>query len=248
MRKTISIVHGDEQSASRLESTGYRVRIFTSDEAFLAVQPSEAPDCVVLDIHTTGASGLDLLRIVAGRDRAPPVLVVSSNDSVSLAVEAMKLGAVDFLERPFEPEALLAAIDSACVLGQQMRDVEAAERQAAARLERLSGRLRQVLHGMVMGRPNKITAYELGLSVRTVEAYRAQLLTKLGVRSTAEAIGIALAGGVDPRRSGSGPHARHPGQSQPVHERLEGRCRMEGVSVPNRSFAATTGHHLHFAR
>jgi two-component system response regulator FixJ len=248
MRKTISVVHGDEQSASRLEAAGYRVRIFASDEAFLAAQPSDVPDCVVLDIRMTGASGLALLRNLASRDRAPPVLVVSSNDNLQLAVEAMKLGAVDFLERPFEPEALLAAISSACVLGQQMRDVEAAKRQAAARLERLSGRLRQVLHGMVMGRPNKVTAYELGLSIRTVEAYRAQLLAKLGVRSTAEAIGIALAGGIDPRRPGSGPHARHPRQPQPIRERFEGRYRTDGVSLPDRSFAAPTGQHLRLAR
>jgi two-component system response regulator FixJ len=194
----------------------------------------------VLDIGMTGASGLYLLRIVAKRDKAPPVIVVSSSDNVSVAVESMKLGAVDFLERPFQPERLLEAVACACAVGQQMRAHETVERQAAARLECLSGRLRQVLHGMIMGRPNKITAYDLGLSVRTVEAYRAQLLAKLGVRSTAEAIGIGLAGGIDPSRTGSGVHARAPSQPQPVHKGLEGRYRTDGVLPPDRSFVAPT--------
>jgi two-component system response regulator FixJ len=239
MRKTIFVVHGDEQSATRLESAGYRVRTFASAGDFFAAQPSEAPDCLVLDIGMTGASGLYLLRIVAKRDKAPPVIVVSSNDNVSVAVEAMKLGAVDFLERPLQPERLPEAVASACAVGQQKRDLETADRRAAARLECLSGRLRQVLHGMVMGRPNKVTAYELGLSVRTVEAYRAQLLAKLGVRSTAEAIRIALAGGIDPSRTGSGIDARSPSQPQPIHKGLEGRYRTDGVP-PDRSFAAPT--------
>ena len=108
----------------------------------------------------------------------------------------MKLGAVDFLEKPLEPTALMAAIDHACALRTQPPGSQAPRREAVARVESLSARQRQVLRGIVNGQPNKIIAYEMGLSIRTVEAYRAQMLIKLGARSTAEAVRIALAAGL----------------------------------------------------
>jgi two-component system response regulator FixJ len=210
MSKTIAIVDEGNRSerlstTALVESAGYRVQSFVSGDAFLAARLPNAPDCVVLDIRMTGASSLDLLRVLARRDDAPSVLVTTGNGDVPFAVEAMKLGAVDFLEKPCRPARLLKAIGLACALREQMRVSADAQRQAQARLEPLSGRLRQVLRGLIMGRPNKIMAYELGLSIRTVEAYRAQLLAKLGVRSTAEAIRIALAAGVDPYDAGSWP-------------------------------------------
>jgi two-component system, LuxR family, response regulator FixJ len=210
MSKTIAIVGGGNRSerlsiTGLLELAGYRVQSFASGDAFLAAQLPKSPDCVVLDVRMPGASGLDLLRVLARQGDAPSVLVTGGNGDVSLAVEAMKLGAVDFLEMPCRPARLLRAIGLACALRKQMRISAEARRQAGAQLQPLSGQLRQVLCGILMGRSNKAMAFELGLSIRTVESYRAKLLAKLGVRTTAEVIRIALAAGIDPYDAGSWP-------------------------------------------
>jgi two-component system response regulator FixJ len=200
MTRTIAIVDNDDairrSTATLVESAGYRVEVFASGDAFLAAQPPQCPDCVVLDMHMPGVGDLDVLGALATRDDPPVALVASGLGDVSHAVKAMKLGAADFLERPYPPAALLAAIDRACALRDLMRRATEAKRQAAVRLEPLSKRQRQILGGVVRGRPNKIMAYELGLSVRTVEAYRAQMLERIGARSTAEAVQIGLAAGV----------------------------------------------------
>lgn len=200
-RRTIAIVDDDavvRQSTARLiEGAGHCAQTYASGDDYLATGPGEGADCVLLDLQMPGTSGLDVLKALAGRENAPAVLVLTGHGEIPLVVAAMKLGAADFLQKPYEPEALLAGIDMACALRARPRAFEAAGREAAARLECLSPRQRQVLAGIVNGRPNKIIAYELGLSIRTVEAYRAQLLQKLGVRGTAEAVRIALAGGID---------------------------------------------------
>jgi two-component system response regulator FixJ len=212
MTKAIAIVDDDDgerrSTASLLESAGYCVQAFASAAAFLAARLPKSPDCVVVDMRMPGASGLELLRAVMRRDDRPCVLVTSGDVDVSLAVEAMKLGAADFLERPYPPTALLEAIDRACALRDQKRLSAAVERQAAARLALLSERQRQILRGVVGGQPNKIIAYELGLSIRTVESYRAKLIAKLEVRSTAEAIRIAMAAGLDGDGAGFRPLAQ----------------------------------------
>jgi two-component system, LuxR family, response regulator FixJ len=221
MSKTIIIVDEGNQSewlSALFESAGYRVQTFANSDAFLAAPLPDSPDCLLLDMGAPGASGLDLLRILTRRGDAPSVLVIGGDGDVSLAVEAMKLGAVDFLERPCRPATLLEAIGRACALEEQRRHSAEAERRATARLEALSTRLRQVLRGIAMGKPNKIIAYELGLSIRTVESYRAQLLVKLGVRTTAEAIRIALAAGVEPCSARSWPLTYLSSQPRPSSE------------------------------
>jgi two-component system response regulator FixJ len=122
--------------------------------------------------------------------------MLSGHGDIGLAVEAMKLGALDFLEKPASPAVLIAALDSALAQHAQKEAKSAAREAASRRLEPLSERQRQVLAHMIEGRPNKLIAFELGLSIRTVEAYRAQLLDKLGVRSTAEAVRIAIDAGL----------------------------------------------------
>jgi len=200
-RRTIAIVDDDsavrESTARLIERAGHCARTYASGDDYLAAPPGETPECILLDLKMPGASGLDVLEILAGRDDGPAVLVLTGHGNIPLAVAAMKLGAVDFLQKPYEPEALLAGIETACGARDQPRAFEVAHREAAARLECLSPRQHQVLSGIVRGRPNKIIAYELGLSIRTVEAYRAQMLQKLGVRGTAEAVRMALAGGLD---------------------------------------------------
>lgn len=198
--RTVAIVDDDDavrhSTALLIERAGHRVRAFASGDDFLE-RPPEHLDCVLLDLKMPGRSGLDVLRILARSGDAPSVLVLTGHGDIALAVEAMKLGAADFFEKPFLPAALLAGIEHACALRAQPRASEAARREAAARLALLSERQRQVLCGIVKGQPNKIIAWELGLSIRTVESYRAELLIKLGVRGIAEAVRLALAAGLD---------------------------------------------------
>ena len=177
-----------------LEHAGHEVRSFVSGEALLSdLDLLDGCDCLLLDIQLPGISGLDVMRRLRERGDGPAVLVLTGAADVPLAVEAMRLGAFDFIEKPYSPDALLLAVDKATQHTQQQRTARAATRQAATLLGRLTPRQRQVLAGIVQGNPNKIIAQDLNLSVRTVEAYRAQILVKLGARSTTEAVRVALA-------------------------------------------------------
>jgi two-component system response regulator FixJ len=196
--KVVAIVDDDDvvrrSTAALLERAGYRVRAFESGDAFLAAQ-LPGSDCVLLDMRMSGTDGLGVLRALGAREAMPPVLVLTGHGAVPQAVEAMKLGAADFLEKPYPAEALLGAIAKALELGPTGK-AGAVDAEAAAKVALLSQRQQQVLRGILKGQPNKIIAYELGLSIRTVEAYRAQLLEKLGVRGTAEAVRLAIAAGM----------------------------------------------------
>lgn len=218
LRQLIAIVDDEDQRsasdvAALVEAAGFCTRLFADGDALLAAHMPRPPDCIVLNIRSAGGDPLALLKGLARRDDPPPVIVVSGLDDVRLAVDAMKLGATDFLEIPYRPTALLAAVDRACILAEERRRLGETARRAEARLRALPGRLRQVLLGILRGHPNKVIAHELGLSTRTVESYRAQLLAKLGVRNTAAMIRLALDGGFDltetvPRPALSGRVAR----------------------------------------
>ena len=199
VQRVVAIVDDDEavrrSTAALLERAGYRVREFESGDAFLAAQFPGDSDCILLDLRMPGAGGLEILRILGSWETMPPVLVMTGHGAVQEAVQAMKLGAADFLEKPYPAEALLRVIDKALEAGPTGK-AGAVDANAAAKVGLLSQRQAQVLRGMLNGQPNKVIAYELGLSIRTVEAYRAQLLEKLGVRSTAEAIRLAIAAGM----------------------------------------------------
>lgn len=197
--KIIAIVDDDDvvrhSTAALLERAGYRVRTFESGDAFLAAQLPGDSDCVLLDMRMAGTDGLGVLKAIGAWERMPPVLVLTGHGAVPEAVEAMKLGAADFLEKPYPAEALLSAIGKALEAGSTGK-ANAVDANAVAKVATLSQRQAQVLRGILKGQPNKIIAYELGLSIRTVEAYRAQLLEKLGVRGTAEAVRLAIAAGM----------------------------------------------------
>ena len=201
MTRTIAIVDehrpADLSTFRLMASAGYLVFNFANPHAFLGTELPQPADCVLLDIPMPGAGRLDLLRALAILQDPPSVLVIADGGDVALAVEAMKLGAVDVLERPCPPEKLIEAIEHACMLRERLVRAAAARQRAVARVTSLPLRLRQVLRGVAMGRANKLIAYELALSTRTVEAYRAQLFVKLGVRTTADAIKIAVAAGLD---------------------------------------------------
>jgi two-component system response regulator FixJ len=197
--KIVTIVEDDDvvrrSAAALLERAGYRTRSFPSGDAFLAAEVPGDSDCILLDMRMSGTDGLGVLQALSAWEKMPPVLVLTGHGAVPQAVEAMKLGAADFLEKPYPAEALLAAVGKALKAGSTGKP-GAVDAAAAAKVATLSQRQAQVLRGILKGQPNKIMAYELGLSIRTVEAYRAQLLEKLGVRGTAEAVRIAIAAGM----------------------------------------------------
>jgi two-component system response regulator FixJ len=190
----------DDVAASRsiaalLERADYKVRTFASCDAFLAAQAPGEWDCVVLDMHTPGINGIGLLKALGAAESMTPVLVLTGQGAIAEAVEAMKLGAVDFLEKPYPAETFLEALGRALASGPR-RKGPTIDSDAVARIAALSQRQIEVLRGILKGQPNKIIAYELSLSIRTVEAYRAQLLERLGVRGTAAAVRLAVAAGM----------------------------------------------------
>lgn len=173
---------------------GYRVRAFGSaPEALAAIDP-ETSGCVVTDVRMPGMSGVDLLRELKQRTPGVSVIVITGHGDVSLAVEAMKAGAADFLEKPFPDEALLSAVRDALAAP----NASAISDDARGRLGRLTDREREVLVHLVNGELNKTVAHELGISMRTVEVYRANIMAKMRVDSFAELVRVALRAGVGP--------------------------------------------------
>jgi two-component system response regulator FixJ len=180
-----------------LEGEGYRVLSFASGDAFLDSCPIETLACVLLDMQMPGRDGLDVLRVLAQRTSRPPTLVLSGHAHLDMVVAAMKLGAVDFIQKPFVPRQLLRALTGLTASVAQASGPRPVDPEMARLVDALSRRQKQILEGIVRGQPNKIMAWELQLSIRTVESYRADLLRRLGVRSVAEAVRIALAAGMD---------------------------------------------------
>ncbi|WP_374306271.1 response regulator FixJ [Methylocella sp.] len=175
-----------------LMTSGFAVRAHESATAFLERFDPARPGCVVTDVRMPGIDGLELLRLLRRQRVRPPVVVMTGHGDVPLAVEAMKAGAVDFLEKPFDDESFLAAVRLA--LERARDDAPRAEAAAAARarLDALSAREREVLAGLVAGRQNKAIAYDLDISPRTVEAHRAAVMAKTGASSLSDLVRMAL--------------------------------------------------------
>lgn len=179
-----------------LKTAGIAVRGFDSAKAFLEVLPQVGSGCVITDVRMPEITGIELLQRVKTTNPDLPVIVITGHGDVSLAVEAMKLGAVDFLEKPFDDDLLLAAVRAAL-----NRDSDAGKRKAELagiqeRLAELSGRERQVLEGLVAGKANKVIAFDLNISPRTVEIYRANLMTKMSANSLSDLVRMAVMTGV----------------------------------------------------
>lgn len=181
-----------------LTSSGIRAETHASATVFLDRFAEISIGCIVTDIRMPDISGIDLLREVKERDPALPVIVITGHGDVPLAVEAMKLGAADFLEKPFDDDALLAAIRSALDRERERDEQEERLAEFRNRLASLSTREREVLEGLVAGHPNKIIAYDLGISPRTVEVYRANVMTKMKASTLSDLVRIALVTGFVP--------------------------------------------------
>ncbi|OSZ67023.1 DNA-binding response regulator [Sphingomonas sp. IBVSS1] len=175
-----------------LKTSGYEVEQFESGEAFLKAAGQLAPGCVLLDVRLGGLDGLAVQQALKDRGIMLPVIIITGHGDVGLAVRAMKAGAVDFLEKPFEKTAVIAAIDQALARNQGRAELERLADQARAQLNGLTPRERDVLNGLVEGQSNKVIAYDLGISPRTVEIHRANLMSKLGVNSLSDALKIAF--------------------------------------------------------
>jgi len=176
-----------------LKTSGFRVRAYESGVEFLKSASKLEPGCILLDIRMPGMGGLDVQSALRDKGIGLPVIIMTGHGDVSLAVQAMKAGAVDFIEKPFEKAVLLGAIEHGVErLKKSAANVDRAD-EAAVRLQALTGREREVLNGLAKGLPNKTIAYDLGISPRTVEIHRANVMSKLKVKSLSEALRIAFA-------------------------------------------------------
>lgn len=187
-----------------LKTAGIEVRGFESAKAFLEMLPRIKTGCIITDVRMPEITGIDLLRRVKESGLDIPVIVITGHGEISLAVEAMKIGAVDFLEKPFDDDLLLASVRSAL-----NKEADTAKHKAEVadlhdKLAALSNRERQVLEGLVVGKANKVIAFDLGISPRTVEIYRANLMTKMAANSLSDLVRMAMTAGMltGPGKSG----------------------------------------------
>jgi two-component system response regulator FixJ len=185
-----------ESLAFLLKSAKVAVVTYESAGHFLERLADVNGGCVITDVRMPGMSGIELLKHLRDLKNAIPVIVITGHGDVPLAVEAMKCGASDFLEKPFDDDLLLAAVRTALSDQAAVQEDNALKAAIMQRLEQLTARERQVLDGLVAGHPNKIIAYDLGISPRTIEIYRANVMTKLEASSLSELVRMALTAGV----------------------------------------------------
>jgi two-component system response regulator FixJ len=175
-----------------LANEGLDVRTYASADAFLGLLGSPGAGCVVTDVRMPGMSGMDLLVEIGRRGLALPVIVVTGHADVPLAVRAMKRGAVDLLEKPFQGEELIDAVRRALDVGRDSQQNALSVQETQARLGTLTARETEVLDRLVRGQPNKIIAYEMGISPRTVEVHRANVMKKTQAGSLSELVRMFL--------------------------------------------------------
>ena len=199
-KKVVHIIDDDDAVRQSLEfllkSAKIEVHSHKSATAFLEVLPTLDPGCVITDVRMPGISGIQLLKQLKGMASPIPVIVITGHGDVPLAVEAMKYGAADFLEKPFDDELLLATVRSALNRLEKEGKREAERAEILDRLATLSSRERQVLEGLVAGHANKIIAFNLSISPRTVEIYRANVMSKMGAASLSDLVRMALVAGI----------------------------------------------------
>jgi two-component system, LuxR family, response regulator FixJ len=197
---TVHVIDDDDAMRESLEFLlgvrGFEVRLYESALAFLEAAAEAPGDCILSDIGMPGMSGMELVRALADRGSTTPVVLMTGQGDVPIAVEAMKAGVVDFIEKPFLDDVLLAALQAALDRAHQPDGGDAERRAVVDRFSILSPRERDVLSGVVAGKANKVIAHELGISPRTVEIYRANLMAKTGARNLPELMRMALAAGL----------------------------------------------------
>jgi two-component system response regulator FixJ len=195
----VHVVDDDEavrrSLALLLGSFGHATATYESAEALLAALEGLLPGCIIVDIRMPGMDGIAMQEELTRRGCRLPVVVVTGHGDVAHAVRAMKSGALDFIEKPYSEDDILRAVNTALARLHDAQQQAAATEAAASRIAGLTPRERDVLRLLVEGRPNKVIAHQLGISPRTVEIHRANVMEKLGCRSLAEAVRLALAAG-----------------------------------------------------
>ena len=198
--RTIHLVDDDEairHSASfMLRHAGFIVKTYEDGLTFLSEISANDHGCVLLDVRMPGMDGLAVQAAMAKRGYDMPVIILTGHGDVALAVKAMKVGAVDFIEKPYEKQALLTAITTACDRVKNRKAHATVEAEARAKLTRLTPRERDVLDRLVEGLTNKSIAEDLAISARTVEIHRANLMDKLGADSLSAALKLAFSAGL----------------------------------------------------
>ena len=208
MTKRLVYLVDDDDAVRRsagfmLKTSGFEVEAFASGVEFLKQVKQAEPGCILLDVRMPEMDGLEVQRELKAQGVTMPVIVLTGHGDVNVAVTAMKAGALDFIEKPFEKSVLLSALEEGFAQIEQSDGNKTRAAEAETRLKGLTGREHDVLLGLVKGHPNKTIAYDLGISPRTVEIYRANLMTKLGVHSLSEVLRITFAAGLgDAAREG----------------------------------------------
>jgi two-component system, LuxR family, response regulator FixJ len=179
-----------------LDSSGFDAVLFENAQSFLDALPKLALGCVVSDVRMPGIDGIELLKRVKALHGPHPVIIMTGHGDVPLAVEAMKLGAVDFLEKPFEDDRLITMIETAIRQAEPAAKSEAFIQDIVARIATLSPRERQVMDGLVAGLSNKQIARDYEISPRTIEVYRANVMTKMQASSLSELVRLAMRAGL----------------------------------------------------
>lgn len=192
----IHVIDDDESArhslAFLIDCAGLQVRSYASAIEFLDSAPAIERGCIVTDVRMPDMNGIELLARLKSMQIPDPVIVITGHADVSMAIEAMKQGAADFIEKPFSDEVILGAIQAALSQSSDRRDRDAKRDDVRARIESLSQREREVLDGLVEGKANKIIAFDLGISARTVEVYRANVMAKMQARSLSELVRMAM--------------------------------------------------------
>jgi two-component system response regulator FixJ len=198
-----TVVHiVDDEEAVRtslaflLQTSGFAVRVHESATDFLKLATSISNGCLITDLRMPDMDGVELLRRLRAAGAMLPAIVITGHGDVQMAVEAMKNGALDFIEKPFAEDVLIDSITRAVGRAAEQSQSAAAAEQVRSRLDTLSERERQVLGGVVAGQPNKTIAFNLGISPRTVEVYRAGLMAKMQAKSLADLVRMVMDAGV----------------------------------------------------
>jgi two-component system response regulator FixJ len=188
----------DDDGAAResllflLDCAGIRAKGYESADSFLAALPGLEHGCIVTDVRMPGMSGIELVGRLKDLGMKDPVIIITGHADVPMAIHAMKQGVADFIEKPFADEAILNAIRSALSRHDRLAGQQAERERIRERISTLSPRERDVLDGLVEGHPNKVIAFDLGISARTVEVYRANLMTKMQAGSLSELVRMAM--------------------------------------------------------
>jgi two-component system response regulator FixJ len=199
-RGKVYVIDDDEAMRDSLDfllgAADFQVTLFESAQHFLDALPTIDFGCVVSDVRMPGIDGIELLKRLKAGGSLFPVVIMTGHGDVPLAVEAMKLGAMEFLEKPFEDDRLIGMIDAALRRAEPGVRNEAATLEIQSRIASLSPRERQVMDGLIAGLSNKLIAREYDISPRTIEVYRANVMTKMQAASLSELVRLAMRGGV----------------------------------------------------